>query len=65
MTPDKEALQLITEALENVGKIVVSLQTEMLESQQFQELQEEEKYYGRVSLCHNNLFRNNYYNYYG
>lgn len=61
MTPDQEALQLITEALENVGKIVVSLQTEMLESQQFQELQEEEKCYGRVSLCHNNLFRNNYY----
>ncbi|XP_039193737.1 cilia- and flagella-associated protein 69 isoform X1 [Crotalus tigris] len=52
VTPDQEALQLITEALENVGKIVVSLQTEMLESQQFQELQEEEKCYGRIHSLH-------------
>ncbi|ETE58110.1 hypothetical protein L345_16170, partial [Ophiophagus hannah] len=52
VTPDQEALQLITEALENVGKIVVSLQTEMLESQQFQELQDEEKCYGRIHSLH-------------
>ncbi|KAL7976545.1 hypothetical protein Chor_008494 [Crotalus horridus] len=52
VTPDQEALQLITEALENIGKIVVSLQTEMLESQQFQELQEEEKCYGRIHSLH-------------
>ncbi|XP_026537161.1 cilia- and flagella-associated protein 69 [Notechis scutatus] len=52
VTPDQEALQLITEALENVGKIVVSLQTEMLESQQFQELQEEEKCYGKIHSLH-------------
>lgn len=49
VTPDQEALQVITEAFENIGKMVVSLQTEMLESQQYQELQEEEKTYAKVT----------------
>lgn len=49
VTPDHEALQVIMEAFENVGKMVISRQTEMLESQQYQELQEEEESYAKVS----------------
>uniref|UniRef100_A0A8D2J688 Cilia and flagella associated protein 69 n=1 Tax=Varanus komodoensis TaxID=61221 RepID=A0A8D2J688_VARKO len=52
VTPDQEALQVITEAFENVGKMVVSLQTEMLESQQYQEIQEEEKSYAKIQSLH-------------
>lgn len=46
---DQDALKVITETFENVGKIVVALQNEMLESQQNLELREEEKGYTRVS----------------
>ncbi|XP_008110704.1 cilia- and flagella-associated protein 69 isoform X3 [Anolis carolinensis] len=49
--PYPEVLQ-ITEAFENVGKMVLSLQTEMLESQKYQELQEEEKCYAKIQSLH-------------
>ncbi|XP_053108528.1 cilia- and flagella-associated protein 69-like isoform X2 [Hemicordylus capensis] len=48
VTADQEALQVITEAFQNVGKMVVSLQNEMLESKQYQELREEEKGYAKI-----------------
>ncbi|KAH0627473.1 hypothetical protein JD844_003213 [Phrynosoma platyrhinos] len=50
--PDQEVLQVITDAFENVGRMVVSLQTEMLESQKYQELQEEEKCYAKINSLH-------------
>ncbi|XP_034616289.1 cilia- and flagella-associated protein 69 isoform X1 [Trachemys scripta elegans] len=52
VTPDEEALKVISEASENVGKMVATLQTEMLESQQHQELQEEEKVYSKIQAIH-------------
>ncbi|XP_042331530.1 cilia- and flagella-associated protein 69 isoform X2 [Sceloporus undulatus] len=52
VTPDQEVLQVITDAFENVGRMVVSLQTEMLESQKYQELQEEEKCYAKINSLH-------------
>ncbi|XP_053108424.1 cilia- and flagella-associated protein 69-like isoform X2 [Hemicordylus capensis] len=51
-TADQEALQVITEAFQNVGKMVVSLQNEMLESKQYQELREEEKVYAKIHYLH-------------
>uniref|UniRef100_A0A8C0IUE4 Cilia and flagella associated protein 69 n=1 Tax=Chelonoidis abingdonii TaxID=106734 RepID=A0A8C0IUE4_CHEAB len=52
VTPDEEALKVISEASENVGKMVATLQTQMLESQQRQELQEEEKVYSKIQAIH-------------
>ncbi|XP_066484602.1 cilia- and flagella-associated protein 69 [Tiliqua scincoides] len=52
VTPDQEALKVITETFENVGKMVVTLQNEMLESLQNQELREEEKSYTRIQALH-------------
>uniref|UniRef100_A0A8D0H5C5 Cilia and flagella associated protein 69 n=1 Tax=Sphenodon punctatus TaxID=8508 RepID=A0A8D0H5C5_SPHPU len=52
VTPDQEALKVITETAENVGKMVATLQTEMLESQRFQEIQEEEKIYAKIQSLH-------------
>lgn len=49
VTPDQEALKVISEVTESVGKMVAALQTEMLESHQHQELQEEEKIYTKVN----------------
>ncbi|XP_053114981.1 cilia- and flagella-associated protein 69 isoform X4 [Hemicordylus capensis] len=52
VTADQEALQDITEAFENVGMMVLSLQNEMLESKQYQELWEEEKSYAKIQFLH-------------
>ncbi|XP_060638273.2 cilia- and flagella-associated protein 69 isoform X1 [Anolis sagrei] len=52
VTPDPEVLQVVIEAFENVGKMVLSLQTEMLESQKYQEIQEEEKCYAKIHSLH-------------
>ncbi|XP_054846925.1 cilia- and flagella-associated protein 69 [Eublepharis macularius] len=52
VTADQEAMQVITETFENVGKMVVSLQTEMLESQHYQERQEEQKNYAKIQSLH-------------
>ncbi|XP_025930195.1 cilia- and flagella-associated protein 69 [Apteryx rowi] len=52
VTSDEEALKVISEVTEDVGGMVVALQTEMLESQQYQELREEEKAYTKIHTIH-------------
>jgi len=42
-------LESITAASENIGKMVVSLQSEMIESQARQDVQNEQKVYTKVS----------------
>ena len=46
---DKKILESITAASENIGKMVVSLQSEMIESQARQDVQNEQKVYTKVS----------------
>lgn len=48
VAPDKEALKVISEVSEDTGRMVAALQTEVLESQHHQEIQEEEKTYTKV-----------------
>ncbi|NXE19562.1 CFA69 protein, partial [Ardeotis kori] len=45
---DEEALRFISEASENTGRMVAALQTEVLERQHHQEIQEEEKTYAKI-----------------
>ncbi|XP_048367694.1 cilia- and flagella-associated protein 69 isoform X2 [Sphaerodactylus townsendi] len=52
VTPDQEAIRVITETFSKVGKMVVSLQTEMLESHQYQERLEEQKSYSKIQSLH-------------
>ncbi|XP_038598196.1 LOW QUALITY PROTEIN: cilia- and flagella-associated protein 69 [Tachyglossus aculeatus] len=52
ITADKETLEAITEASENVGKMVAALQTEMVESQRHQDMQEERKVYTKIQATH-------------
>ncbi|XP_062423719.1 cilia- and flagella-associated protein 69 isoform X1 [Rhea pennata] len=52
VTSDEEALKVISEVSEDVGGMVAALQTEMLESQQHQELREEEKAYTKIHSIH-------------
>lgn len=49
VTIDKKALEAITTASENVGKMVASLQSEIIESQARQDVQNEQKVYAKVS----------------
>ncbi|NXK44106.1 CFA69 protein, partial [Chauna torquata] len=49
---DEEALKVISEVPENIGRMVAALQTEALESQHHQEIQEEEKTYTRIQAVH-------------
>lgn len=48
---DEEALKVISEVSENVGRSVAALQIEVLESQHRREIREEEKTYTKVCLC--------------
>lgn len=48
VSSDEEALKIISEVPEDTGRIVAALQTEVLESQHHQEIQEEEKTYKKV-----------------
>lgn len=48
VTSDEEALKVISEVSEDTGRMVAALQTEVLESQHHQEIQEEEKTYTKV-----------------
>ncbi|NXI34357.1 CFA69 protein, partial [Galbula dea] len=48
VTPDKETLEVISQASEDTGRMVAALQTEVLESQHHQEMQEEEKTYQKI-----------------
>ncbi|NXV11581.1 CFA69 protein, partial [Cepphus grylle] len=45
---DEEALKVILEVSEDTGRMVAALQTEVLESQHHQEIQEEEKAYTKI-----------------
>ncbi|NWW83675.1 CFA69 protein, partial [Rhynochetos jubatus] len=49
---DEEALRVISEVSENTGRMVAALQTEMLESQHHQEIQEEKKTYIEIQATH-------------
>lgn len=42
-------MEAITTASENIGKMVASLQSEMIESQAHQDVQNEQKVYTKVS----------------
>lgn len=46
--PDEEALRVISEGSEGIGRMVAAVQAEVLENQQQQEIQEEERTYARV-----------------
>ncbi|XP_040402243.1 cilia- and flagella-associated protein 69 isoform X2 [Cygnus olor] len=49
---DEEALKVISEVSENIGRSVAALQTEVLESQHRQEIREEEKTYAKIQAVH-------------
>lgn len=49
VSSDEEVLKVISEVPEGTGRIVAALQTEVLESQHHQEIQEEEKTYKKVT----------------
>ncbi|NXE79572.1 CFA69 protein, partial [Cochlearius cochlearius] len=49
---DEEALKVISEMSEDTGRKVAALQTELLESQHHQEIQEEEKTYTKIQAIH-------------
>ncbi|KAM6134739.1 LOW QUALITY PROTEIN: cilia- and flagella-associated protein 69 [Pterocles gutturalis] len=49
---DDEALKVISEISENTGRMVAALQTEVLESQHHQEIQEEEKTCAKIQAIH-------------
>ncbi|KAM9651531.1 cilia- and flagella-associated protein 69 [Trichechus inunguis] len=49
VSTDTKNLEAITTASENIGKMVVSLQNEMIESQARQDIQNEQKVYTKVS----------------
>ncbi|NXX49820.1 CFA69 protein, partial [Tricholaema leucomelas] len=46
--PDEEALRVISEGSEGIGRMVAAVQAEVLENQQQQEIQEEERTYARI-----------------
>ncbi|NXV27987.1 CFA69 protein, partial [Rissa tridactyla] len=49
---DEEALKVISEVSEDTGRMVAALQTEVLESQHHQEIQEEQKAYKNIQAIH-------------
>ncbi|XP_003407029.1 cilia- and flagella-associated protein 69 [Loxodonta africana] len=52
VSTDTKNLEAITTASENIGKMVVSLQTEMIESQARQDVQNELKVYTKIQATH-------------
>ncbi|XP_074235492.1 cilia- and flagella-associated protein 69 isoform X2 [Saimiri boliviensis] len=52
VTTDKNALEAITTASENIGKMVASLQSEIIESQARQDVQNEQKVYAKIQATH-------------
>ncbi|XP_045375877.2 cilia- and flagella-associated protein 69 isoform X3 [Camelus bactrianus] len=52
VTMDKNILESITTASENIGKMVASLQSEMIESQACQDVQNEQKVYTKIQATH-------------
>ncbi|NXJ15845.1 CFA69 protein, partial [Odontophorus gujanensis] len=49
---DEEILKVISEVSENIGKMVIAYQTEVLENQYHQEIQEEKKTYTKIQAVH-------------
>ncbi|XP_009328866.1 PREDICTED: uncharacterized protein C7orf63 homolog [Pygoscelis adeliae] len=49
---DEEALKVISEISEDTGRMIAALQTEVLEGQHRQEIQEEEKTYTKIQATH-------------
>ncbi|XP_061202118.1 cilia- and flagella-associated protein 69 [Neopsephotus bourkii] len=49
---DEEALKVLSEVSEDTGRMVAALQTEVLESQHQQEIQEEQKTYKKIKAIH-------------
>ncbi|XP_071591294.1 cilia- and flagella-associated protein 69 isoform X2 [Heliangelus exortis] len=49
---NEKALETIAEISEDTGRMVAALQTEVLESQHYQEIQEEEKAYMKIKAIH-------------
>ncbi|XP_006834376.1 PREDICTED: uncharacterized protein C7orf63 homolog isoform X2 [Chrysochloris asiatica] len=52
VTADAKILEAITTASENIGKMVVTLQSEMIESQARQDVQNEQKVYTKIQATH-------------
>ncbi|KAM4874416.1 cilia- and flagella-associated protein 69 isoform 1-T1 [Thomomys bottae] len=52
VTSDRAILEAITTASKNIGKMVVSLQSEMIESQARQDMQNEQKVYSKIQGTH-------------
>uniref|UniRef100_A0A8C2YMB3 Cilia and flagella associated protein 69 n=1 Tax=Chinchilla lanigera TaxID=34839 RepID=A0A8C2YMB3_CHILA len=52
VTSDKRILETITTASENIGKMVASLQSEMIESQVRHDVQNEQKVYTKIQTSH-------------
>ncbi|XP_054351986.1 cilia- and flagella-associated protein 69 isoform X4 [Pongo pygmaeus] len=52
VTTDKKALEAIITASENIGKMVASLQSEIIESQARQDVQNEQKVYAKIQATH-------------
>ncbi|XP_031795838.1 cilia- and flagella-associated protein 69 [Sarcophilus harrisii] len=52
ISTDKEILDSITVASENIGKMVATLQNEMVESQRSQDIQSEQKAYTKLRATH-------------
>ncbi|KAM7316097.1 hypothetical protein ACRRTK_024777 [Alexandromys fortis] len=52
VTSDKFSLESITAATENIGKMVASLQSEMIESQARQDVQNEQRVYAKIQATH-------------
>uniref|UniRef100_A0A8C5KHJ6 Cilia and flagella associated protein 69 n=1 Tax=Jaculus jaculus TaxID=51337 RepID=A0A8C5KHJ6_JACJA len=52
VSSDKKTLESITVASENIGKMVASLQSEMIESQARQDVQNEQKVYAKIQATH-------------
>lgn len=50
-TPDLEAVEAISRAIENRAEIVSGIQQELLEAQQNQDILNEQEFYAEVSLC--------------
>ncbi|KFP71279.1 Uncharacterized protein C7orf63, partial [Acanthisitta chloris] len=48
LTPDEEALKVISEESEDTGRMVIALQSQVLESQHHQEIEEEQKMYTKI-----------------
>lgn len=53
VTPDQEAIEAITRAIEERAQIVITTQGELLEAQRYQDISDEQEFYAEVrNICH-------------